>query len=343
MLNVALFFTTFAVLYSGNQLLYKYFDEIFIFSSLCIFPLYYLYLIHLTKDSIHQKKYLWHIAPAAFLLMLYIIFESRLTHKEYEDYILNFIHSRSIINFSPSNPVSQLEIVFLIVRVYYLVQIFLYILLGLRISISWETRLTESLSETTGKEIRLIKTLSMLSFIITIFAYFIDSFGIFFVPESSLILLLPMFLSAPIFFKIGQIGYEQNFTVSDLEEVELEAVKIGSPFTNENPSKIRKNLEILMNEERIYLIPDLRISTVCERLHTNRTYLSQVLNDELKLNFNCYINKYRVEHAILLLKDSTWRNYSLEKFAELSGFGSTISMIRAFKQITGKTPSEFRV
>lgn len=339
----ALKFTTHMVYYSGDKLLYAYFDDIYVFISLLIFPLYFLYLISIIRENIFKNKYFGHFAPAFIFLIGYIILSAQLSDKEYESYILNFIHSKDIIYLDFSNPIHHLGIWLVLSRIYYILQILFYVIYGLSLYKKWKERIRGSLSETTGREIRFIKTLSVVGIFLFFVSFMFDFTGRFFLPENSLILLIPALVFAPFFFTMGMIGYEQNFSIADLVTVEQKAELVENAIRHENPSKIRQGLEILMNEKKIFLTPDLKISTVCEKLHTNRTYLSQVLNEELKENFNSYINKFRVEHAISLFKDPTWSNYSLDRFAELSGFGSTISMIRAFKQITGKTPKEFRV
>ncbi len=335
-------YLSFAVYYSGNFIIYRYFDELYLFFSLLVFPGYYLFMVSLTKESIHQKKYLWHLAPAIICLSFYLILESQLSEKEYVQFIINFLHAKDIYTFNVSTHTDNLVILFLTSRVIYLAQIFVYIILGLRLSKSWKKRLINVMSETVGRDIRLVESLSGVGIALAFIALNMDAFGRYYLPYDSLWLILPTFFFAPFFFKIGQIGHQQDFTITDLEKIENQAESIPIR-NNENPSEIRKALEKLMASEKLFLTPDLRISSVCEKLHTNRTYLSQVLNDELKENFNSFINKYRVNYAIELLKETKWSNYSLDKFSELSGFGSTISMIRAFKQIKGKTPGKFRV
>jgi len=342
MLCATVLYLTHAFYFSDNKLIYENFDDIYIFVSLSIFPLYYLFMVSTTKESIHQPKYVWHVIPAFFFSFLYGAVSLTLTHKQYDEFTLRFLHATSLSPLSISYRPDQLAIIFLISRAFYLSQIILYVFLGLRLSKNWKRRLEESVSETEGKELRQIEILSGICLFMAIIGFFVDSFGRFFIPNHPLLLLLPAFLFTPLFFKAGLIGYKHNFSVLDLEEDEKYILLEGVEYY-EQPSKIRQRLELLMVEKQIYLTPDLRISTLCEELHTNRTYLSQVLNEELKENFNFFINKYRVNHAIELLKNSKWDNYSLDKFAELSGFGSTISMIRAFKLITGKTPSEFRI
>lgn len=42
---------------------------------------------------------------------------------------------------------------------------------------------------------------------------------------------------------------------------------------------------------------------MADLLGTNRTYLSQVINEQTQQNFTQYINNYRINEAIRLLSD----------------------------------------
>ncbi len=328
------------IYHSNNQNAYSYLDELLILISLSVLPSYYLYMVSLTKETIHQAKFLWHYAPALFFFILYTIFSSTHTSNTYD---VNSLHSDSIIGIIQTNKIDGLILTFIAARLYNFFQIFFYIIFGLKLWKQWNIRIKNSLSETLGKDIRLVGVISGIAITLAILGFFIEIIGKIYLPDDSLWLLLPSILFSFIFFRVGLIGFNQDFTITDLEKVEVQAETTPSTKPNDNPSEIRKELEELIQRDKIFLTPDLRISSVCEKLHTNRTYLSQVLNEELKENFNSFINKHRVNFAIELLKDPKWSNYSLDKFSELSGFGSTISMIRAFKQFKGKTPSEYRI
>ncbi len=342
MIAMALLYLAIAVYYLADDLSYRYVDDLYVLTSLLIFPLYYLFMVNLTKECICQWKYVWHIAPAFFFFGLYASISLLLTDTEYEAYLLNFLHIQSPNPLFLSDKGALLAFVFLAIRVYYLIQIFFYVCLSLQLSKLWKQRISESLSETIGRDIRSAEVLSVYAISFATIGYLFDTFGQYFVSDKSLILLVPGVFLAALYFKLGKIGYEQSFTIYDLEKIEETAESSDEELTKQHSSELRQRLEALMQEQQLFLIPDLRISSVCEALHTNRTYLSQVLNEELKENFNSFINKYRVDYAIALLNDTHWANYSLDKYAELSGFGSTVSMIRAFKQHTGKTPSEFK-
>ncbi|MCK3685372.1 AraC family transcriptional regulator [Maribellus sp. YY47] len=105
---------------------------------------------------------------------------------------------------------------------------------------------------------------------------------------------------------------------------------------------LRTKLLSLFEEEKIYRLSDLRITTVSETLQTNRTYISRLINEEFGVNFNEFVNKYRVEEAEALLKNEDNALYTLDYIAEKAGFGSTNSFTRAFKEYKGITPGTFR-
>ena len=49
---------------------------------------------------------------------------------------------------------------------------------------------------------------------------------------------------------------------------------------------------------------DLTRESMAESLNTNRTYLSQIINEQTNLSFNQYVNNYRIEEAIRILSDN---------------------------------------
>jgi len=105
---------------------------------------------------------------------------------------------------------------------------------------------------------------------------------------------------------------------------------------------LKTKLLALFENEKVYRLSDLRITTISETLQTNRTYISRLINEEFGVNFNEFVNKYRVAEAEALLQSEDHAFYTLEYIAEISGFGSTNSFTRAFKDCKGVTPGTFR-
>lgn len=124
---------------------------------------------------------------------------------------------------------------------------------------------------------------------------------------------------------------------------ESEAVIADAPEaiepTNDNEELMRRICE-LMEQEKLYLNNNLKLTDVAERLGSNRNVISACINTQCGYSFSQFISKYRVEHAKELL-----RQHPDLKIAEVwieSGFTTESSFFRAFKAITGMTPSDFK-
>ena len=96
----------------------------------------------------------------------------------------------------------------------------------------------------------------------------------------------------------------------------------------------------LMEKEKPFLNPELKISDVASALGTNRTYLSDCINSQRDSSFTQFVNAYRVEYAKELLRNR--RDIKISEVYTLSGFSSENTFFRIFKAHTGKTPSEYR-
>lgn len=109
--------------------------------------------------------------------------------------------------------------------------------------------------------------------------------------------------------------------------------------TTDNEELMRRICE-LMEQEKLYLNNKLKLTDVAERLGSNRNVISACINTQCGCSFSQFISKYRVEHAKELL-----RQHPDLKIAEVwieSGFTTESSFFRAFKAITGMTPSDFK-
>ncbi|MFR1499641.1 MAG: helix-turn-helix domain-containing protein, partial [Monoglobus pectinilyticus] len=66
---------------------------------------------------------------------------------------------------------------------------------------------------------------------------------------------------------------------------------------------------------------------------------SRVFSNQIKVSFRTYLNVLRTNHAASLIKIS---DDNLEDIATDSGFESTRSFYRIFKDIYGVSPSQYR-
>ena len=66
-------------------------------------------------------------------------------------------------------------------------------------------------------------------------------------------------------------------------------------------------------------------------LGTNRTYLSTIINQQFGMNFNTYINYYRIKYVNEYSKNNP--KTSKEDLVQLGGFGSKSTMLRAMNKM----------
>ena len=97
--------------------------------------------------------------------------------------------------------------------------------------------------------------------------------------------------------------------------------------------------ETMFSDRQIYLNPSLNINDLAQELGTNRTYVSNYINQQLHTTFYEYVNDWRMKRAMGLL---TSTNLTLQEVATQSGFNSISSFRRYFVTKMGQTPSAYK-
>ncbi len=107
-----------------------------------------------------------------------------------------------------------------------------------------------------------------------------------------------------------------------------------------NTEFLMKELDNMMKEKKLFLNEELTLKDIAEMLHISQHQLSQLLNERLNMNFNNFINSYRVEYAkTLLIEKPDWNVITI---AYESGFNSKSTFYDAFTRHAGMTPLEYR-
>lgn len=100
-------------------------------------------------------------------------------------------------------------------------------------------------------------------------------------------------------------------------------------------------LHILEND-KLYRDPDLNLNSLAKYLKTNRSTLSEVINNHGNRSFSNLINHYRLEEACKLLAHPSGSHLSVEGIGQETGFKSRSAFYSAFTAEIGETPSVFR-
>ena len=93
---------------------------------------------------------------------------------------------------------------------------------------------------------------------------------------------------------------------------------------------------------RLYEDADLTLTTLAVKLGLHPHDLSKILNQGLKKNFSDFINEFRVREVARKMQDPAYNRFTLLGIAYESGFNSQRTFHRVFKEMTGKTPLEYK-
>ena len=134
---------------------------------------------------------------------------------------------------------------------------------------------------------------------------------------------------------------EQAESMGDMKTMEESlANTTGAPSEKPISPIAHGKLEQLVEEQKLYLRPNLTLQELAQALGSNRTYVSTYLSQVMGQTFYDYINQLRIERsAIPLITEHP--EYKFEYIAHLSGFTSMSTFRRAFIKKTGQTPSQF--
>lgn len=122
----------------------------------------------------------------------------------------------------------------------------------------------------------------------------------------------------------------------DASETKYRKSRLKGIDTGTTVERIRELMEI----EQIYRDDVMSLQKLSAILQITPHQLSEILNNEMKMNFKTLINSYRIEAAKKKLaqkNDSTILELAFE-----CGFSSKSVFNRTFSKIVGITPTEFR-
>ncbi len=115
------------------------------------------------------------------------------------------------------------------------------------------------------------------------------------------------------------------------------------PPQDAGEERLAAALQRLMHEARAYRDEDLTVAALAARLAVPEYRLRRHINQRLgHRNFNAYVNGLRLEEICAALADPLRRDVPVLTLALDAGFQSIGPFNRAFKTVTGVTPTEFR-
>ncbi len=149
-----------------------------------------------------------------------------------------------------------------------------------------------------------------------------------------------------VFFYISVNGYTHSITRDSLfVQKSIQPIILQSNKTKSvqkvDVDKWANKIEKLITEDKIYKNPQLTLSDVAKALETNTKTVSNSINSGFEMNFNDFINHYRIEAVKEKLKNGEHKTSTLLGIALDCGFNSKATFNRAFKKSTTLSPKDF--
>ncbi|MBR6116966.1 MAG: helix-turn-helix transcriptional regulator [Paludibacteraceae bacterium] len=157
------------------------------------------------------------------------------------------------------------------------------------------------------------------------------------------IIVLPALIMSALLYGLG---YVAAHTVLPIETVvpEEEPAETAQDTTTEETDAMMLRIAGALREQQLFADPHLTIQDMANAIGSNRTYVSRCINRRTGLSFSQYVARYRVEHAQQILRDPQYRtdHEAITEAASLSGFSSDQTFYRVFKEQTDLTPLQYR-
>lgn len=318
---------------------FHYFDPIYMFASLSVYPLYYWYIRLLSVESTYRKINLLMLLPGFLLAVASFIIYQLMSDGEKISYFNNYLFKKEQVT-QLSFLMKVQRTVYLTSRIVFVIQVLVLLFDGRKLIIRYQKNIANFYSNLENRSILWVKYMFYSIVVTSLMSISFNILGRSFFLDVPFLLLIPSLVFSVLLFFIGLQGYMQNHTVYDLQLDELHSETIV--VKKVNSERLKEKLIELFVHGKVYKNSDLKITQVSEMLNTNRTYLSKLINTEYSCTFSEFVNRYRVEEAKRLLCEETSRSYSLDYISEKSGFGSMVNFMRVFREIEGRTPGNFR-
>lgn len=342
-MRLLLFMLTATVLYLAH---YIYFnrqmavipltDTFYSFCNPAVFPLYYLYIEELTEYRPNRWRQMLCLLPSLLCFistgLLYLLMDA----DETAIFMQRCLYDGEIA--SLSGLAWWQGLAHAAVRIVFALQILPVLYYGFRRITAYNAVVESNYSNIEGKRIVGVKTLLVLFAVTSFFAFVFNVIGRQHFVEGPEPLTFPAVLFSLLLLLIGHVGLSQQFSVQDIE---AEVFQNADSVPDEGGySELLERIIKLVNDEKLFLYPNLKVSDLAKQLNSNRNYIYHAINVEMGTSFSDYINGLRVDYASRLLEERS--ELSINDVMTKSGFTSSSAFYRNFKKFKGITPTENR-
>lgn len=341
-----------ASFFNKQYALYSILDSIWVFTSLSAFPIFYCYIRLLTKDVKKNLRWIWILTPA-ILLSLFSAILYILMNPEDVSVFIHGIMYKEVIYPQPYSLLVQLQILRLyLFQVIFSIEVILTVYFSMKLMIEFKNEVKSLYPYSFEDKLAPLNWLFVFLIFTSITSFISNIFGKSYFIINNNTLFIPSILHSAHLFALGYIGNKQSFTIEHFirhkEAYNRNKSSLASLHERNNVKSIKSGnhiinqLHSLMEEKQVFKDAELKISDLAHMLGSNRTYVSHIINEEMQTTFNDFVNTYRVKYAEELLRSDKSELMPLSDIGLDSGFSSSSTFYRIFKNKNGVSPGVYR-
>jgi AraC-like DNA-binding protein len=137
------------------------------------------------------------------------------------------------------------------------------------------------------------------------------------------------------------VGKLEDTPAPALALIPQEPLNPGITLRTHQLTQIQDKINITMIEQQLFLHHGYTIRMLSDDTGIQPHILSAYINKQYGVNFNDFVNEYRIKHCIEKIKNDEWKHKTLEALCKESGFNNRNSFTLSFKKVIGLTPSDY--
>lgn len=302
-------------------------DILYVSANLTVYPLYLIYIIRLTSKW--RAVYWLMLLPGLLAIMATGTGYIFMTDEEDRMFVHNYLYHNS------QTELTDMALFQAYIRQFcklvFAIEVIATVVIGSMMIRRYDRMVDEFYADTDDKSMRNIQSILYLVLTIAVLSFIVNIIGRARFTDHEIILTTTSLMFSALLFAIGYEGLHRHFSIIDMRTNKEQVSNDDSAALKDAVNRsMTERIIALVENDKIYLQPDLKLDDLAQMMHTNRTYIYQAVNQQMGISFNEFINRYRIAHAKrLMASDPT---LSMNDVALHSGFASLSSFYRNMKK-----------
>lgn len=308
-------------------------DTIYSFAALASYPMFYIFLVSISSSSQQLRRSWLLLFPALFLSATVGVLYAMMSPDETAEFITRCLYCEQYFHFSGIT--HHMAIAHLIIKICFAITVICVLVSGSNRLVKFDKRIKAEYSNLEGKSSFPFKVFLYLFFLTSVASSVFNIVGRYNFESTFWALTLPSAVFSVLIFVLGLIVLRQSFGFEGIEGIDTPE---HSPHDRDwiQAEELAKRIECVIEQQQLFLLPNLKVSDLAAQLCTNRVYISQAFNMVMQTTFSDYVNKKRIEYATRII--TAQPETPVADVAYESGFASLNSFYRNFKNFNGCSP-----